>query len=217
MATYTGMTYIDIIKRTKTLADKYLIPVDKSDIVNFFDESLLIVGRDVLDVNLINSVSYPAGTSIPLNSNDYLYPKNVYGDATPFIKLDYKQYRELFLGSESEKLSGDFNYYYTILGDNILLEPSVSGFTNLIIEYSPLFTQYETDGSIDSTEPELPFHYRFLVCFKILELLAPPNFKSLMISIYKRELKNAKRIQGNLQSKGHAEWWNHLDIDTETR
>lgn len=217
MADYTGMTYGQIIIMTEMLAKRLGIEITRSEVAYSIDEALRMVGLDVLEKNEVYSVSYPVSTTVNFKSAGIMYPHAVFGDATEFTKLDYEEYRVMFLGTTSQKTANDPNYYYTILDDSIILEPDVTDFTNLVIYNAPLFTKYEHDKSIDGTEPELNAEYRILVCYKIIDMLAPANFKQVTDAQYHRELKKSKKHMNKKYAKGHVEWWNPLDIDPETR
>ena len=217
MADYSGMTYGQIIIMTEMIAESLGFKLTRSKVAYTIDEAMYKVGLDVLEKNEVYSVSYPGTSTFAFKSTGIMYPHKVFGDDKEFTKLDYEEYRDMFLGTASKKTSDDTNYYYTILDDNILLEPSVTGFTNLGILNAPLFTKYEHDGSVDSNEPELNAEYRMLVCYKIIEMLSPANLANIAMAKYKIELKASKKHMNRKYAKGHAEWWNPLDIDTETR
>ncbi len=205
MAIYIGMTYIDIINRAEIIAQENGFDLNRNKSANFFDEALFQVSKDILEYQSIASQTWPTGSPPSLNvtTENWLHVETLYGDSTPLVYIPYNVYREMFLGDNSLKVSGDFNYYWSRVGDTIYIEPDVTQFTNLIVEQSVLNTKYELDGSTDATVPGLLYQYRMLVCYKIPELI----FDGIFTVMYKDKLRRAKSFRNKKTAVGHVQWW----------
>lgn len=204
MAVYQGMTYTQIKDYAITLAKKHGLAMEHAEAISVFDEAMMKVGEDINNADRIASTSWTS--SVNILTSGYMYPDEVFGDATPLVYIPYEQFRELFLGSSSNKPSIDKNFYWTLLGNTLYVEPNVTGFTNLVIKYAPRFTTWETKSTV-SEIPELQSEFRILVSWKICELLFPKAFDSK----YKSMLKEKRSFMNKKKATGHAKYWDPFE------
>jgi len=220
MAVYTGLTYKKIINLAITTAKKSGFIVEWSEVTNIIDEALLEVMKDVMEFDTIQTISYPATDIIDMSANSSLMVEGVYGYTSgtyskKFVYMPYESYRTMFLGSESQKPSGDDNYYYTQLGDDLYLEPNIDDYDSVVIHVVPLIEAYTS--AQNNNEPELPFQYRMLVPYKICELLSPPTLRTLFASIYEQGKRKALSFKNKKLSSGRAQFWDVFEGSDDYR
>lgn len=178
--TYNGMSANDIINFAISFAKKYGLGIEHSEAIAFYDEAMLQVGLDIEESPEAKEISWPVTGEVDLSDLGYFYPIKVFGDATRLVYIPYDKFREMFMGGDARKPVGDTSTYYTILGKKLIVEPSVSGFSNLVMLTSPRFKKYnEMSNPDDPTEVELDMDYRILVCYKICALAYPREFENL--------------------------------------
>ena len=212
MAIYIGMTHTQIKDLAVTLCRKHGVIIEHAEAIGVFDEAMMKVGEDVLEADRIASVTWPVSNQVNLVTSGYMYPAHVFGDATELVYIPYENYRELFLGSATAKPDIDTNVYYTILGSVLYVEPDITDYTNLIIQYAPRFTTWATKAGI-SDVPELQPEYRMLTSYKICALLYPDIFEKKYQSMLneKRSFKNTKL------STDHAVFWDPYESSDSAR
>lgn len=215
MADYTGMTYKEILEKAEIIAHENDANLDRRKSAAFIDEAILEVAKDIMVASELLSQTWPTGSppTITVSTSGVLNMIELYGDSQPIYKIPYDQFRQQFLGTESLKPSGDFNYYWSYLGNTIYIEPNVTAFTNLIIQHAPLNTKYEQDGSTDSSEPQIPFEYRMLIAYKIPAMIYGSGFES----IYRDKLRKAFKFKNQKHATGRVRFYDPFSGDIPTR
>jgi len=205
---YTGMTYTDIVNLTLTIAKKFGFEIERSEVIALFDEAAKQVMNDFFEGTNISTIAYPTGTDTIVDT--YGEIKDVYGDNEKFIKLDYDQFSDMFLGPNSTKPDIDTNHYWTYKGGTIYLEPGLTGYTNVNIDQETTITKIANASDV-SDIPEIPDEYRIFVCYKIIEMLSPAKTKVLTRQVYKDQKKDKKAQIDRKYARGQAVFWDPFE------
>lgn len=186
MATYKGLTWIEIIENAEALLKRNELVPNRSVLARLVNEAAQNVAIDTKEPISTYTVAWPSNNQIDLNANDILHPVNVYGDgATPLIYIPYDQYREAFLGSESGKPSIDIKNYWSVYNRILYLEPSVTGFTNAVVDFIPFIEKYAV--AQNNNEPDIPFQFRPLISIELARLSAPARLEQYFDGMYRKQ------------------------------
>lgn len=86
--------------------------------------------------------------------------------------------------------SVDDSIYYSTRNRVIFLQPDLSGYDYVGMEFIPYITKY--DGTNGTSNPDIDIEFRSLIAHKLVELASPLSLRAVTKNLYKDELNTAR-------------------------
>lgn len=214
MAIISNWTYKQILGYADMLLQQVGMehPYDALRLV--FNLACKQVSDDIGQPLLINSISYPSGSSLTITAQSVGKIKALYADSTRMTKITYSEWNRIFGTNGIGKASNDDNVYYAIVGNTLYYEET-SSYTNLIFEYETYSESYE-DSTDDTNTSPLLIGYGNLIGIKIASLIDAKNYSHFKM-MYETEKRDAMTRLNEDRHTDIIYMFDDFNIDDETR